>query len=62
MTDLAQGPNLKVHLTEGEGEQEQLPHQTVARGKHGGRRDIINPSQTDQEHPHQSTTSLGDKE
>ena len=29
VTDLAQGPDLKVHLTEGE-EQEQLPHQTVA--------------------------------
>ena len=61
VADLAQGPDLKLHLTEGE-EEEQLPHQTAAQGKHGGRKDITNPSQTDQEHPHQNTTSLGDKD
>ena len=73
VADLAQGPDLKLHLTEGEEEQlprqtaaqgkhGQLPRQTVAQGKHGGREDITNPSQTDQEHPHQNTTSLGDKD
>ena len=88
VADLAQGPDLKVHLTEGEEKQEQLPHQTIAQGKHGqlprqtvaqgkhgqlprqttaqgkhgGREDITNPSQTNQEHPHQNTTSLGDKD
>ena len=61
VTDLAQGPDLKVHLTEGE-EQEQLRHQSKAQGKHGGRSDTTNLSLTDQEHPHQSTTNLGDKE
>lgn len=62
VTDLAQGPDLKVHLTEEEEELEQLPHQNKAQGKHGGRSDTTNLSQTDQEHPHQSTTNLGDKE
>lgn len=61
VTDLTQGPDLKVHLTEGE-EQEELPHQSKAQGKHRGRSDATNLSQTDQEHPHRSTTNLGDKE
>ena len=61
VTDLAQGPDLKVHLTEEE-ELEQLPHQNKAQGKHGGRSDTTSLSQTDQEHPHRSTTNLGDKE
>ena len=61
VTDLAQGPDLKVHLTEGE-EQEQLRHQSKAQEKHGGGSNTTNLSQADQEHPHQSTTNLGDKE
>lgn len=62
VTDLAQGPDLKIHLTEEEEELEQLPHQNKAQRKHGGRSDTTSLSQTDQEHPHQSTTNLGDKE